>query len=393
MDFIAILDNVFTHSGTSDLGSRTHDSGPIKKMSVCNNVFINDLSNTFNGIHYLYCTDLTLYNNSFSNYKGIDAEAGYILGHDIVSSNNIFLNNRVDMSISADSGYDVSFLSTNDTFSSIRVNIGNISFLNPALNYFTLLPYETANIIIKYTNGKVFVIKILDTAGTYIIDTPSYYFTNSRGAVISTSYEGSLFSITTYPITLQPTVENEYLTVSSVSENPDTITVESTVGTNPTAIGYTNMNYSNSNVILVVDGVDYDTSLANDSGTVFHNYNGDWTGGHTFTWKKESSYVNESIINPESKISYSLSINYPNPFRSSTEIMYSLPVGGNVNLVIYNILGQKVRTLVNGHRNSGYYRILWDGKDANNQSVSNGIYFYRLTAGNYKAEKKMILIR
>ena len=77
------------------------------------------------------------------------------------------------------------------------------------------------------------------------------------------------------------------------------------------------------------------------------------------------------------------------------ELSQSFPFkyGDNVEIVIYNILGKKVKTLVNGHRNSGYYRILWDGKDANNQSGSDGIYFYRLIADNYKVEKKMILIR
>jgi len=86
----------------------------------------------------------------------------------------------------------------------------------------------------------------------------------------------------------------------------------------------------------------------------------------------------------------------PNPFSQITEIRYQIPADNNiehVRLDIFDASGRLIRNLVNEGHKAGYYQVTWDGKNANNQSVSAGVYFYRLTAGNYKAEEKMILIR
>jgi flagellar hook assembly protein FlgD len=73
--------------------------------------------------------------------------------------------------------------------------------------------------------------------------------------------------------------------------------------------------------------------------------------------------------------------------------MYSLTLGGNVEIVIYNVIGQRIRTLINGHRNSGYYRILWDGRDDRDKEVVSGIYYYELKTEGYKSRKKIEMIR
>ncbi|RKY83814.1 hypothetical protein DRQ09_09485, partial [candidate division KSB1 bacterium] len=70
--------------------------------------------------------------------------------------------------------------------------------------------------------------------------------------------------------------------------------------------------------------------------------------------------------------------NYPNPFNSETVIKFQLPEPGRVSLIIYNLLGQKIRTLVDSYKNSGYYSIKWDGKNDTGERVSSGIYFYKI---------------
>jgi hypothetical protein len=85
--------------------------------------------------------------------------------------------------------------------------------------------------------------------------------------------------------------------------------------------------------------------------------------------------------------------NYPNPFNPNTRIQYNLPKSDNVKLNIYNTLGIKVRTLTDSYQNAGMHSVLWDGKDNKNNSVSSGVYFFRLETGNISLMKKMILIK
>ena len=80
---------------------------------------------------------------------------------------------------------------------------------------------------------------------------------------------------------------------------------------------------------------------------------------------------------------FALSQNYPNPFNPTTVIEYALPKASQVRIQIYNILGQKVRELVDEHQEPGYKIIRWDGKDDSGVEVSSGVYFYRIAAGNF----------
>jgi hypothetical protein len=85
--------------------------------------------------------------------------------------------------------------------------------------------------------------------------------------------------------------------------------------------------------------------------------------------------------------------NYPNPFNPETEIEYSLVKDGRVNLEIYNVLGQRVKTLVDEYQTTGDRLIHWDGKDENGNEVASGIYFYKIQVGDLVQTKKMILLR
>ena len=86
--------------------------------------------------------------------------------------------------------------------------------------------------------------------------------------------------------------------------------------------------------------------------------------------------------------------NYPNPFNSATTIQYALPTATDVELTVYNAVGQAVRTLVAEHQRPGYYAVEWDATDGSGHSVSAGIYFYCLRAGGqFLAVEKMLLLK
>ncbi len=90
---------------------------------------------------------------------------------------------------------------------------------------------------------------------------------------------------------------------------------------------------------------------------------------------------------------YELRQNYPNPFNPTTMVEFRLPKAGQVTLDIFNVIGQKVRTLVGGFYPAGTFKLLWDANDDFGQKVPTGIYFYRLKVGDFISMKKMILMK
>ncbi|MBL7149962.1 MAG: T9SS type A sorting domain-containing protein [Candidatus Cloacimonetes bacterium] len=85
--------------------------------------------------------------------------------------------------------------------------------------------------------------------------------------------------------------------------------------------------------------------------------------------------------------------NYPNPFNPSTTILFDLPQDSKVKITIYNIKGQKVKTLVNEVLPAGEHSIVWNGRDSNGKQVGSGIYFYKLIAGDFQKVRKMLLLK
>jgi len=91
----------------------------------------------------------------------------------------------------------------------------------------------------------------------------------------------------------------------------------------------------------------------------------------------------------------SLSQNYPNPFNPTTTIRYLVPDGGvqRVRLVVYDVRGARVRTLVDREQRGGSYAVEWDGRNDQGQAVGSGVYFYRLVERNYTQTRKMLLLK
>ena len=95
--------------------------------------------------------------------------------------------------------------------------------------------------------------------------------------------------------------------------------------------------------------------------------------------------------NPSMPNKISISQNYPNPFNPETRFQYNIPVDGIVSIKVYDILGKKIKTLVNQWKSAGVHNEIWSGQNDNNQMVSSGVYFYQVKVGDEQITKKMIL--
>ena len=90
---------------------------------------------------------------------------------------------------------------------------------------------------------------------------------------------------------------------------------------------------------------------------------------------------------------FNLAQNYPNPFNPTTRIDYQVPATSLVTVDVYNVLGERVVTLVNEVKEQGYYTVVWDGRNASNQQVASGLYFYTMRAGEFRNVNKMMSVR
>jgi methionine-rich copper-binding protein CopC len=90
---------------------------------------------------------------------------------------------------------------------------------------------------------------------------------------------------------------------------------------------------------------------------------------------------------------FKLSNNYPNPFNPTTTINYQLPKSSKVVITVYDLLGHRVKTLVNKNMEAGYYSVIWNGKNESGKTLSSGTYFYHIKAGKNSATKKMLLMK
>ncbi|MBL7994655.1 cadherin-like domain-containing protein [bacterium] len=155
--------------------------------------------------------------------------------------------------------------------------------------------------------------------------------------------------------------------------------------------------------------VSYDPSNWPDAGKLFiyHKEGDNWTRLRTQVYTGElrvkarvgalgkfklgydASYEGTNIV----PAVFALKQNYPNPFNPSTTITYDVPEDTKLNLTIYNLLGQKVKTLYSGSQIAGSYKTLWNGTNDRGQAVASGIYFYRLETQSFIKTQKMLLIK
>jgi len=140
-----------------------------------------------------------------------------------------------------------------------------------------------------------------------------------------------------------------------------------------------------------MDDINWTASCLNELFSDCDPYAGmTWSLGAGGSAKPSSEEGNASGALPEE---FSLSHGYPNPFNPVCNIEYALPTDCQVTLAVYNILGRKVRVLVDDYQSAGYKSVKWDGKDNQGRDLASGIYFYRIEAEDFVQTKKMVLMK
>ncbi len=101
----------------------------------------------------------------------------------------------------------------------------------------------------------------------------------------------------------------------------------------------------------------------------------------------------EEMVEIISKIPIKFIKNYPNPFNPKTTIMFDIGIAGKVRVEIFNVKGQKVKTLINEKMEVGKHSVIWEGRDRDNKSVSSGMYFYKISVNGDQRISKMIMLK
>jgi hypothetical protein len=141
----------------------------------------------------------------------------------------------------------------------------------------------------------------------------------------------------------------------------------------------------------ILDTLTFESQEADISSGRFPDGTGEFTAQLSPTPGSSNAVL--TGLSEEVPVSFTLSQNYPNPFNSSTVICFSLPKQTDIDLSIYNLVGQKVATLIRGMHGQGIYRLHWDGRDDAGKELASGIYLYRLQAGAYSGMHRLLLLR
>ena len=296
--------------------------------------------------------------------------------------------------------YDLSDLNNPQNISNFYLGIfyGNISFSE---EYATCYNFEYGIITFDISNPSQIV--SLDTLDIFSAEAKQIEYTNERIYVLNGNEQG-----------------NE-ITVIDASQ-PDNLQQAGVITVHTIIPGYSDKpvfainGYGNLLAVSCVDGLKiYDlTDPYNPYERVnFHNgYKStitEWqypdiytnffsttkVGNHLYRVTYDSTWVGIKNTNLENPIpeNFQLLQNYPNPFNAGSTIRYELPQPAKVRLVIYNLLGQRVKSLVQGQQSAGQYSVHWDGTSDAGLPVSSGIYIYRITVDNFVQSRKMMLLK
>ena len=222
-------------------------------------------------------------------------------------------------------------------------------------------------------------------AGVTDVDLPGIYIYGAKEATVDSIYD-ELFSISSHPAT---TAQVDWSPAASVNvgdrtEREQTPDISAIIEEIVAQDGWVPGN----NIMIVISGPAEQTEDINREFEA--NASVDDTKLHVMFEQGVTAVEQVKLQIPSG---YTLSQNYPNPFNPTTSIVYQLAKNGDVQLSIFNTLGQRIRTMVNGAQNAGTHTVVWDGKNDFGKNVSTGIYLYQLRTGDFVKTKKMVLVR
>jgi len=134
----------------------------------------------------------------------------------------------------------------------------------------------------------------------------------------------------------------------------------------------------------------YWTVIASDRFGMYH-----WVpGADTLQVSFRSTFTSVTELDTDVPSEFYLAQNYPNPFNPETTIRFALPVISDVRLDIFNLIGQRITTLIDGEQyGAGTYEVVWNGRDSSGREVPSGIYIYSITTGEHSSKRNMILLK
>lgn len=319
---------------------------------------------------------------------------------------NPTLPNTIEGTIISNGIYDNQAL--NGSFDYWKINnnsYGDITIALHTNNIILQLVYSNSSdsepnqvVILKDSQNYLFGESV---SSTITLEASKFYYIKVTSVSSTLNYSFTLSGTATLPVELSSF--NAFLT------NTNNVSLNWTSQSESNMVGY-NVFRANSNqqsdAVKINPAIIAATNTSSEQNYSFTDHSID--AGDYYYWLQSVEANNETAFHgpvhvsynpgtgmpdPEYQYKHFLKGAYPNPFNPSTSIQYELAEAANVEIVIFNAKGQKVRTFNQSHNNKGTYNVVWDGLDENGTSVNSGVYFYRMTAGKSVQSKKMLLVK
>ncbi|MDD4156207.1 MAG: T9SS type A sorting domain-containing protein [Candidatus Cloacimonetes bacterium] len=333
--------------------------------------------------------------------------------------NNIFINNKTHTS----PDYKVAVIRISDITDLNSYNIDNNIYNGNPIAYFNnsektnLTDWQSAWENTKDTNSKVVnpdFISLINPINLHLSDLDDYSVYYGENVNIEFDYDGDTRNASTPfigadEVFIDDTLPVELSSFTVNATNSSTLKICWSTESESNLIGYhilrnissdistakrINANYINANNTPNTSHYEFsDNDIV--FNTAYHywlqtiEYDGTIQYFGPITGKSADSTQEVIVLPFETKLGFA----YPNPFNPSTTIDFNLAEDNNVKIEIYNIKGQKVKTLIDEYRQAGNHHIIWDGQDNLNHNCSNGLYFYKMQTNNYVNIKKVMLLK
>ena len=248
----------------------------------------------------------------------------------------------------------------------------------------------TADITVIVTDGALSDTTSFELTVNAVNDAPSSFALNEQDSVYITMANFDSDSIVFTWDESADVDEDEltyHFTAELVINGQLTTEYDTTLTANAMKIDYQSVFDEIYAAQAMLAGMEWDVSVSDGVEEVMADENGPLTVGVNASDAVLS--IDEELL-PEV---YALHQNYPNPFNPITTLRYDLPEQANVNIIIYDMLGRQVRTLLNQTQDAGYRSVIWNATNDYGKPVSAGVYLYKIQAGSFVQTKKMVLLK